>query len=195
MNPDFKKAYLKTMGHEGGYSDDPDDNGRETWKGISRRAHPDWPGWAIVDELRLMSEFPLNLHRNSKLQSLVDGFYIDTFWVPMGCDNMPQLIAEEVFDSGINTGQRTAVKFLQQALNSLNKNERYYNDLIVDGGFGKISHAALRIILQRGEDELLYKIMNVIQGAHYLSIMNDSLKQEKYTRGWFGRVEFVKHGV
>ena len=45
---EFKKAYDKTMGHEGGYVHDPDDAGGETYKGISRRYHPGWEGWKVV---------------------------------------------------------------------------------------------------------------------------------------------------
>jgi len=35
---------------------------------------------------------------------------------------------------------------------------------------------------------ILLKIMNVLQGMHYISYMNKSPVQEKYARGWFGRV-------
>jgi type VI secretion system secreted protein VgrG len=38
----FLKAFNTTMTFEGGYANDPDDAGGETYMGISRRYHPDW---------------------------------------------------------------------------------------------------------------------------------------------------------
>ncbi|HBF18469.1 MAG TPA: hypothetical protein DDW81_00145 [Cryomorphaceae bacterium] len=49
---DFEWAYRHTSNKEGGYVNDPSDYGRETYRGISRRWHPYWEGWKIVDEVR-----------------------------------------------------------------------------------------------------------------------------------------------
>ena len=45
----FNKAYKKTAASEGGYSNDPEDPGLETYCGISRRHWPKWPGWKEID--------------------------------------------------------------------------------------------------------------------------------------------------
>ena len=37
------------MEHEGGYVDDRDDRGGETYRGISRNNFPDWKGWKKID--------------------------------------------------------------------------------------------------------------------------------------------------
>lgn len=37
---DFQESFRIAMGHEGGYSKDPDDAGGETYKGISRKFNP-----------------------------------------------------------------------------------------------------------------------------------------------------------
>ena len=58
---DFKKALTETLRHEGGYVNDPKDPGGETYKGISRKNHPDWEGWNIIDEKKILSSFPINL--------------------------------------------------------------------------------------------------------------------------------------
>ena len=59
----FEDIFNKTMGIEGGYVDDPDDRGGETYKGISRKNHPAWEGWEIIDSMKEMehSVFPENL--------------------------------------------------------------------------------------------------------------------------------------
>ena len=49
---DFTKAYALTAAYEGGYVDDPEDAGGETYRGISRRYHPSWQGWQIIDTLK-----------------------------------------------------------------------------------------------------------------------------------------------
>lgn len=46
---DFKTAYDITSGLEGGYVNDTNDLGQETYKGISRRFWPHWDGWQHID--------------------------------------------------------------------------------------------------------------------------------------------------
>ncbi len=55
---DFDKAFNFVQNHEGIYSDDPDDSGCETYRGVSRAHNPLWPGWAIIDRLRSKDKFP-----------------------------------------------------------------------------------------------------------------------------------------
>lgn len=49
---DFKTAYKKIEAAEGGYCFDPDDAGGETYKGISRKANPNWDGWISIDAIK-----------------------------------------------------------------------------------------------------------------------------------------------
>lgn len=49
---EFAKAYKKLEVAEGGYVNDPDDAGGETYKGVSRKANPNWIGWIILDDLK-----------------------------------------------------------------------------------------------------------------------------------------------
>jgi lysozyme family protein len=45
----FEEAFKVVVTDEGGYSNNPNDRGAETYRGISRKFHPDWRGWPIVD--------------------------------------------------------------------------------------------------------------------------------------------------
>ena len=48
----FDNAFAHTQTNEGGYANNKADLGGETYAGISRKYHPKWSGWAIVDELK-----------------------------------------------------------------------------------------------------------------------------------------------
>lgn len=186
---DFKKAFSITMGHEGGYVFDPDDAGGETYKGISRKYNPAWFGWELIDEYDGNSDFPQCLDDVEELQEMVEEFYKEHYWDVNRLDEIEsQMIATEMFDTGVNMGVRRAVKFLQEALNYLNRNEQNYPDLVVDGVIGPVTFAALNYIMANDDVDILMTIMNVLQGKHYLDYMTKSPTQEKYARGWFKRV-------
>ena len=93
-----------------------------------------------------------------------------------------------MFDTGVNLGVKRAAKFLQRALNYLNRNEDLFPDLVDDGIIGNKTFSAMLRIATEKDGEVLLKIMNVLQGMHYLDYMKKSPTQEKYARGWFKRV-------
>jgi len=189
----FRKAYDLTMGHEGGYAKDADDLGGETYRGIARKFNPGWAGWAKIDKAKRVRGFPASLDRDAQLQADVAAFYKQHYWDKFQGDAMPdQDIAEELFDTGVNMGVARAVEFLQRALSLLNRNEKLYADLVPDGLFGPKTLSAVRTYLKKDDPALLLKILNVLQGMHYIDFMTKSPIQEKYARGWFKRVEIAK---
>lgn len=189
---DFNQAYEKTMGHEGGYAHDPDDVGGETYKGVARRYHPSWKGWKIIDSAKGVG-FPEDLEFYDDLQVEIKNFYKANYWdVWLGDDINSQEICNEMFDTGVNMGTHRCQKFLQEALNYLNRNELIYNDLVVDSDVGPATLKALHIYLQKDKPRYLLTILNVLQGNHYLNYMKKSPKQEKFARGWLNRVTLSK---
>lgn len=187
---DFTQAYALTCAHEGGYVFDPDDAGGETYKGVSRRYHPSWPGWHIIDEIkRTPGDFnSQSLDQNGLLQEQVEVFYKQFYWDRFWGDTVPeQVIANELFDTSVNLGVRRAVKYLQRALNLLNRNQQNYEDISVDGLFGPGTLGTLQTYLQNDKPEPLLKIMNTLQGMHYINYMQHNPRQEKYARGWLNR--------
>ena len=187
---DFQTAFQWTMAHEGGYARDKTDAGGETYKGISRRFNPGWPGWVRIDRAKKARGFPKSLETDAELQAAVVAFYKQHYWDKFQGDAIPnQGIADELFDTGVNLGVLRAVEFLQRALNALNRNQALYSDLAADGAFGPRSLAAMRAYLKKDKPELLLKVMNVLQGMHYINYMTQTPAQEKFARGWFNRVE------
>ena len=193
----FQKTFETTMGHEGGYVDDPADAGGETYKGVSRRFNPSWQGWESIDRQKNAPNFPKCLDDDPDLQLEVKNFYKQHYWDKFWGDEFPEQgndIAREMFDTGVNMGVGRAVKFLQQGLNLLNRNGKSYNDIVVDGGFGPATLGTLKKYLAKDKPEYLLKIMNILQGNHYINYMTKSPVQEKYARGWLNRVTIEKSG-
>jgi len=190
----FEKVYQVTMAHEGLYSNNPVDTGGETYMGISRRFHPNWKGWLIIDNYKIHTAFPTILSFDNSLYDLVKTFYRSNFYNPMW-EDLPYLLAEELFDNAVNMGMLKSVEFLQRSLNVLNRNGRSYVDLKVDGAYGRITHQTINSFLKNDQIELLLKYINVLQGYHYISIMERNATQQTFARGWFNRVEFKKNKV
>jgi lysozyme family protein len=81
------------------------DRGGQTYAGIARNFHSRWPGWSLIDEGRL---------DEPELTTLVRNFYQQEFWDRIkGNAISQQLIAESIFDFGVNAGVRTASKLAQ----------------------------------------------------------------------------------
>jgi len=190
----FDEAFEKTAAIEGGYVFDPDDAGGETYKGISRRFNLSWKGWYRIDEIKRANsrkkKFDKVFEQDESLQEEVLLFYKEAYWDKFWGDEIPvQEIAEELFDTGVNMGVRRAVGFLQEGLNLLNRNQRNYTDIVEDGLFGKNTLKVLMAYLKIDDLSYLLKVMNILQGMHYIEYMRKSPKQEKYARGWLKRVK------
>ncbi len=116
-------------------------------------------------------------------------FYKQSYWDRFLGDDVPdQAVANELYDTAVNMGVRRGVRFLQAALNLLNRNQRDYADLIVDGWLGSKSLATLQTLLRKDRGSgALVKLMNLQQGARYLEIMQRDPSQERFARGWIKR--------
>ena len=162
----FEKAFEELIGIEGGYVNDPTDRGGETKYGISKRAYP---------------------HLDIRNLSLADAkkIYYDDYWKASGADQMLRYdLALELFDTAVNMGQSISRKFLQQALNLMNRNGRNFQDLLVDGIIGPKTITAYKTV----DDRILLKVLNGLQFCRYKEICERDPSQEKYFNGWMLRV-------
>jgi len=191
---DFEEAYRTTLGHEGGYANDSYDAGGETYKGVSRRYYPSWEGWSIIDAAKSNKQtFPGILDNNHYLSDLINEFYKVHYWDKFWGDEIPnQPVANEMFDTGVNMGIRRAVKYLQKSLNLLNRNQKNYTDIVEDGVFGQNTLNTLKMYLNIDNESYLVKIMNILQGMHYIEYMTKSPTQERFARGWLKRINIIK---
>ena len=116
MTAPFQQAFERTIGFEGGYSNDPRDPGGETKYGISKRAYP-------------------TLDIASLTLAQAKAVYHRDYWRAVRGDELPAPIAIEVFDAAVNHGPKQAIKFMQRALK--------VND---DGIIGPVTLGAVRRI-------------------------------------------------
>ncbi|HLO59025.1 MAG TPA: glycosyl hydrolase 108 family protein [Lentimicrobium sp.] len=183
----FETAYKLTCGQEGGYSNSSHDKGGETYRGISRKWFPEWKGWKVIDSYKANHDLQQGEYINDfVLEELVYDFFEAEFWDANRLSEITsQEIANEVYDTAVNMGKNTAAVYLQKAVNLLNRNQKDYNDIKVDGHIGT---ATLSLVNRYPNSAVLIKVLNGLQFACYLQICEKDPDQEYNFRGWLNRV-------
>jgi len=185
----FDDAFAATMAHEGlgVFTNDPVDRGGATYSGISRRFFPAWAGWLRIDSCLKAGIAVSSI--SAELLPDVKSFYKENFWDRFAGDILPPDVAKELFDSAVNCGVTTAGKWLQRSLNLLNRNGTAYLDLTEDGKIGPSTARVLAAMVAKEGTGMLLKVLNILQGAHYIAIMQKNPSQERFARGWLARVK------
>ena len=147
---------------EGGYSNNPADPGGETNHGVTvavARSHGyDGP----------MRELPKETAQQIYIGSYVEGpgFHRVVAISPA--------VGEKLVDAGVNAGTGRSARWFQQALNHLSRGGADFPLVAVDGQIGAQTLAAYRALeRKRGRIkacELVLKLMEAQQGAHYMSL-------------------------
>jgi len=97
----FDEAFTKLLGHEGGYSNHPNDPGGETMWGVTKRV-------AVANGYKgPMRELPVALSKT---------IYRKFYWDAVYADLLPEGVRYAVFDAAVNSGPTQALKWLQKAL-------------------------------------------------------------------------------
>jgi lysozyme family protein len=97
----FDTAFGKLLGHEGDFSDHPDDPGGKTRFGVTE---------AVAREVGYkgdMRELPLELAKR---------IYRAKYWDEVQADFLPAGIRYAMFDAAVNSGPRQAIRWLQRAV-------------------------------------------------------------------------------
>jgi lysozyme family protein len=112
------------------------------------------------------------------------------YWDTLKLDDVAALspkIANEIFDSGFLCGIGTSAKFLQTSLTGLNREQKDYPDLEVDGNIGAKTIAALKAFLtfRKADGELVMLLaLNGLQIAYLFDVVNRNKKNEDFIFGW-----------
>lgn len=153
MRVNFDKCFDIVVGHEGSYSHDSHDPGGETMYGITRRDHPG--AWA---QGRPTIEQAKEIYRKQ-------------YWVPAGCDILPDGYDLAVFDMAINQGNQPAVMSLQKALG-----------VTIDGKVGPQTAGAARVAGKEGL--ALFLAERALRYAQTRGF-------DRYGRGWLKRTYLI----
>lgn len=112
----FNIALAKVLKREGGYANDPNDKGGETYKGISRKANPDAKMWILIDKYKkecggVNTDFKSKLAKDKSITDEVNIIYKTKYWNPFKLDKvLNQKLAEQIFDDAVNRGVGAACK-------------------------------------------------------------------------------------
>ena len=170
---EFAKKIIKVEGHD--YTNDPTDRGGETKYGVTKRTARRYGYKGEMEDLPYETAISI---------------YIFIYIIDPSFDmvyEVDKAIAHELIDTGVNMGAARPSKFLQQALNNFNYNNKYGVDLIVDGDVGGITVAMLEEFkMHRGLEgmKILLSLLDGLQQAGYNDIVTGDKSQRKYFFGW-----------
>ena len=169
------KIIKKIIDTEGGYINTFKDKGGETKYGITSKTAYNNGYKGNIKHLPYYMAYKI---------------YSEKYWNINMLDDIVHLsiaIAEEVADTGVNMGPSTAGRFLQRSLNVLNRGEKNFDNVAIDGKIGLRTVSALRDYLSiRGEDgeRVLLKMLNSLQIHRYIRIAERDNSQEEFLFGW-----------
>lgn len=160
---------------EGGYVNNPADKGGPTNFGITEQVAR---AFGFRGDMRsLPRDMALDIYRKR-------------YWSRPHFDEVgmryPRL-AEKLLDCGVNMGPKVAARFLQVALNALNRQARQYPDVDLDGDLGEMSFEALDSYhAVRGADgeTVLLRAVDALQGARYIELTQTRPANEEFIYGW-----------
>lgn len=176
MNALFLKLVSHIIAREGGFVDHPDDSGGPTCWGITQ---------ALARQHGYVG------HMSALTQDEARRIYHAEFWAPLRLDDIyaaSPVVAEELFDTSVNIGKASAAGWLQRCLNGFNLKATLYPDLKVDGQLGPATISALNTYLasrKKDGERVLFRALNSLQGAFYLSLAERREKDESFVFGWF----------
>ena len=176
----FLEAFNITLKHEGGYANNPNDKGGETYQGIARNYWPDWIGWHYLDGI-------LNKSWNAiyaELNGFVADFYYENFWLKFRLEEVKnQDIGNQLYDWFMNSGR--AVEQVQKVLNGLGES------LAVDNKIGTKTIAAINRI----NPQILNAKIIEARKNYYETLVNKGLLDSSFLNGLLARAESFKNTV
>ena len=169
----FNLSLNCTLSKEGKYSNDPSDNGGETYKGIARKSHADWAGWTIIDKCKTAPDFPKSLEKSAELQELVFNLYHHDYWLPLKADQIRmQTVADSIFDFAVNAGVKTSIEIVQKML-----------DIKVDGLVGTVTLSHINT----SDEKHFLSSLTVNKLKYYMDTIRRRPTNRKFLLGWLSR--------
>ena len=155
----FEYAVHFVLLHEGGYVNDPDDDGGETNFGISKRSYPH------VDIAHLTVEQAKSIYKND-------------FWDPQLYKYIEDIhLATKVFDLAVNMGPSWAHQLMKRALKSAGQN------MVEDGILDLMTLTAIN----ESEPGILLAALKSEAAGYYRTLAAIQPKKNKFLKIWLKR--------
>ncbi|MCR5335374.1 MAG: N-acetylmuramidase [Synergistes sp.] len=166
----WAKAIAFVFHWEGGYSDDPDDDGGRTNMGITQAV--------------LSAAYTAKIVSHNDVRKLTKAeataIYQARYWNPYQWDQYGEPVDMILFDMCVNNGPGNMAKLAQRACVSLGQN------IVIDGKWGPKTRAAL-YALAWSKGAALSKMLLVKRLNFYEAIVMSKPSKRKYLSGWRNR--------
>jgi lysozyme family protein len=166
LNSNFPNCLKFVLQDEGGDSENPNDSGGRTSRGITQREYTAWC------HLHKSPDGDVFVASDATIQAI----YQQQYWLP-NCDPMPKGTDYILFDMNVNMGQVQANKLLQR-----------YLKVAADGHIGVVTmDAALK-----ADPKLLIPAVSKEKIAFYKELEREQPKDVVFDKGWMNRVANVQ---
>lgn len=190
----FLECMNYALNHEGVYSNNLNDYGGETYKGISRKYNKNWSGWNLLDQMEDKTS------ENPELDEQVMAFYKKRFW-NKGLDLFDGIYSpihdvikvrflKTLFSHSILLGKKKAFMLLQVSINIMldqESVEMHRKKLVVDGILGPKTFNAIISITTTQISKLGCFYGTMVLGVLANSAISSS-KNKIFLNGWINRV-------
>jgi len=140
MNNYFDQSFKELILDEGGYANNPNDTGKETYLGVSRVHNPKAKMWGIIDNIKKdiknlntsagVAELNRKLKAIPAIVNEVKQIYKRNYWDVIQLDQLnSKALCHQIFDEAVNAGVSLAIK-LAEELVGLPKTGKYSNLLL-----------------------------------------------------------------
>lgn len=158
----FDRALAITLAHEGGVSNHAADRGGLTKWGVTQGAYDRWRART--------GQAPRPVTEMSEAE--MRAIYLEEYWRPARCEDLPEELALVVFDMAVNSGVERATRALQRVLR-----------VTVDGVAGPETISAAH---EAGPTVALAFLK--ARAALYRDIVRDDPSQVVFLAGWINRL-------
>lgn len=168
----IEKEIDKLIEREGGFVNDPLDNGGATKYGITQRTLTLWRGREVsVDDVK-------NLEKREAHE-----IYYAWYYIKPGINSLPPAIQPIMLDMAVNPGPSRAIKFLQDVLNAFG-----YYEVRIDGKLGPKTISAANGAWHHLGHQLIVSLVNR-RVIFYEGCVRANASQRRFLGGWIARAE------
>ncbi|PIL19000.1 hypothetical protein P775_16690 [Puniceibacterium antarcticum] len=174
-DPRFQQLHAFIKRWEGGFVNDPRDNGGATNMGITQATLADWRGRPVsVEEVSALG------------RDEADAILRTNYYSRCRCAELPDRVAMVLYNGAVLHGPKAATRFLQRAFNGLGL-QVDGAPLVVDGDIGKNTMAAAR----QTDPAILAAAFMDVQEAHHRGHEDFAA----FGNGWLNRLASLREFV